>query len=157
MVPSIRVYWLLLLGIAIAPLVAMVQSIPTSIFVTLLYDAVVLGLMVIDGLRGRSHRVLVSRELPPRLSIGRDNPVVLVVKSGTSKAQIHIRDYFPVNFGVSRSTLQATVAANSSSELGYTVCPRSRGEFDWGDIQVRQLGAWGLAWDDWKIPQRCQL
>jgi uncharacterized protein (DUF58 family) len=27
-----------------------------------------------------------------------------------------------------------------------------RGEFQWGDIQVRQLGAWGLAWHDWKIP-----
>jgi uncharacterized protein (DUF58 family) len=27
-----------------------------------------------------------------------------------------------------------------------------RGEFQWGDIQVRQLGRWGLAWHDWKIP-----
>ena len=24
----------------------------------------------------------------------------------------------------------------------------------WGDIQVRQLGAWGLAWHDWKVPKR---
>ena len=39
-----------------------------------------------------------------------------------------------------------------TEELSYTVHPNHRGEYEWGDIQVRQLGKWGLAWHDWKIP-----
>jgi uncharacterized protein (DUF58 family) len=50
-------------------------------------------------------------------------------------------------------TLFTSLPADSNQELTYTVHPNQRGEFSWGDIQVRQLGFWGLAWDDWKIPQ----
>ena len=54
---------------------------------------------------------------------------------------------------MSTAALSTLLPANSSQELTYTVHPTQRGEFQWGDIQVRQLGAWGLAWHDWKIPQ----
>lgn len=52
MLPSKRVYFLLILGIAIAPTLAFFVSIPASIFLTLLFDVTVLGLMVVDGLHG---------------------------------------------------------------------------------------------------------
>jgi uncharacterized protein (DUF58 family) len=152
MIPSRRVYLLLLLGIALAPLLASVWSVPVSILDTLLFDGIVLGLMVLDGLRVRLHRVQTARALPPRLSIGRDNPVVLSIKSGNANAQLQIRDYYPTGFGASKP-VSTSLPANSSQELTYTVHPTQRGEFQWGDIQVRQLGAWGLAWYDWKIPQ----
>ncbi len=152
MIPSRRVYLLLLLGIALAPLLASVWSVPVSILDTLLFDGIVLGLMVLDGLRVRRHRVQTARTLPPRLSIGRDNPVVLSIKSGNANAQLQIRDYYPAGFGASKP-VSTSLPANSSQELTYTVHPTQRGEFQWGDIQVRQLGAWGLAWYDWKIPQ----
>lgn len=154
MTPSRRVYLLLLLGIAIASVLAAVWGVPVSILGTLLFDGFVLGLMVLDGRRVRSHRVQTARlSLPPRLSIGRDNPVVLSVKSGNRPAQLQIRDYYPAGFGVSTPELSTSLPANSSQELTYTVHPTQRGEFQWGDIQVRQLGFWGLAWDDWKISQ----
>ena len=95
MTPSRRVYLLLLLGIAIASLLAAVWGVPVSILGTLLFDGCVLGLMVLDGRRVRTHRVQAARYLPPRLSIGRDNPVVLSVKSGNRPAQLQIRDYYP--------------------------------------------------------------
>lgn len=60
MIPSRRVYLLLLLGIALAPLLASVWSVPVSILDTLLFDGIVLGLMVLDGLRVRRHRVQTS-------------------------------------------------------------------------------------------------
>ncbi|RCJ27041.1 hypothetical protein A6770_02440 [Nostoc minutum NIES-26] len=152
MVPARRVYLLLVLGIAIVPLLCFFLSIAASIAVILLFDVLVLGLMIVDTWRSRPLRVEIQRELPPRLSIGRDNPVMLTVKSPKSNAVIQIRDYYPVEFGVSATTLRTTVVGNSTQELTYTINPTQRGEFPWGNIQVRQLGPWGLAWDDWQIP-----
>ncbi|MBD2195836.1 MULTISPECIES: DUF58 domain-containing protein [Calothrix] len=154
MVPANRVYLLLLIGIAIAPILAMVLGIPTSIAIALLFDVLVLGLMVVDGLRVKRDRVQINREIPSRLSIGRDNPVVLNITSANSNAILEICDYYPTDFGVSAAKLRANVAANTNHELTYTVHPTQRGEFDWGNIQVRQLGLWGLAWNDWQIPQK---
>ena len=160
MVPSKRVYLLLVLGIAMsttgyayAPILSLFLSIRVTIAITVLFDAIILGLMVVDGLRVRRSRVQISRELPSRLSIGRDNPVVLKVTSPNTDAQIEICDYYPTEFGVSAPALSAIVPSNSTEELTYTVHPTQRGEFPWGNIQVRQLGLWGLAWDDWQIPQ----
>ncbi|AFZ26077.1 hypothetical protein Cylst_3966 [Cylindrospermum stagnale PCC 7417] len=153
MVPAKRVYYLLISGIAIAPILSQIISIPASIAVTSLFDAVILGLMIVDGLRVRRNRVEISRELPPRLSIGRDNPVVLKVKSGKANAIIQIRDFYPTGFSISAPEICATIPANSTQELTYTVNPTQRGEFPWGNIQVRQLGLWGLAWDDWLVRQ----
>jgi len=153
MLPSRRVYFLLGLGIAIAPILCLFLSIPLSIAITLLFDAIVLGLMIVDSLQVRALRVRVKRELPQRLSIGRDNPVILTVTSPKADAIIQIRDYYPVEFGVSTPTLSATIPTDTTQELTYTVHPTGRGEFSWGNIQVRQLGTWGLAWHDWQIPQ----
>lgn len=156
MVPTRKVYLLLLSGIAIAPILSIFLGIPVSIAFTLLFDVIILALMIVDNRRSRPERVEIKRDLPPRLSIGRDNPVVLTVTSNTN-AVIIIRDYYPSGFGVSTATIRAAVESDSTQELNYTVNPTQRGEFSWGDIQVRQLGLWGLAWDDWKIPQSLKV
>ena len=124
-----------------------------SILVTLLFDGIVLGLMVVDSLTVQRYRVQITRQFLPRLSIGRDNPVVIAVKLGKRPATIQICDYYPTQFAVSTPALSTSLPANSNQELTYTVHPNQRGEFSWGDIQVRQLRFWGLAWDDWKIPK----
>ncbi|WP_066374844.1 DUF58 domain-containing protein [Anabaena sp. CA = ATCC 33047] len=151
MVAAKRVYLLLLLGLAIAPLLSLFFGITASIAITLIFDIAVLALMVVDGWRVKSLRVEITRQLPARFSIGRDNPVVLTITSPKSNAVIQIRDYYPADFTASTSILNTTVAANASQELTYTVHPTQRGEFAWGNIQVRQLSPWGLAWDDWQI------
>ncbi|MBW4575918.1 MAG: DUF58 domain-containing protein [Aphanothece sp. CMT-3BRIN-NPC111] len=138
---------------AIAIALADIWSIPIGIIGSLLFDTVVLGIMFIDGRRVHHHRVQVSRHPLGRLSIGRENPVVLSVQSVTRPAQIQIRDYYPADFWVSVPVQKVSIPADSSQELTYTVSPLQRGEFNWGDIQVRQLSPWGLAWYDWKIPE----
>ena len=152
MIPARKVYLLLLLGIAIAPLVATIENVSLSILVTLVFDGIVLGLAIADGLLVRRNPVQVTRQLPDRLSIGRDNPVTLSVKSANRSAKVQISDYYPTQFAVSTPTLSLSLPANSSEDFTYTVHPNQRGEFAWGDIQIRQLGTWGLAWKDWKIP-----
>lgn len=158
MVPSRRAYLLLVLGMAIAIALADIWSVSVAIIATLLFDVAVLGLMFADGLRSRKQRVAISRNPLGRLSIGRENPVSILVQSGNRPAQIKICDYYPSDFWVpGEGTHQASLPANSTKELTYTVCPLQRGEFSWGDIQVRQLSPWGLAWDDWKVPSSIKV
>ncbi len=151
-IPGRRTYLLLILGVAIAPILAIVFNQIVSLIVTGLFDFILLSLMAMDGWRVRSHRVKVTRYPLGRLSIGRDNPVILAVQSADVGAQVLIRDSYPVIFAVSQGEFLASLAAKTSQELTYTIFPNQRGEFQWGAIQVRQLGFWGLAWYQWQIP-----
>lgn len=151
MIPSARLYLLLIIGLAIAPTLSSIFTINIGMIATLIFDAIALALMIIDRMRSRRHRVQIARLPISRLSIGRENPITLSITS-TSPATITICDYYPADFWVSSPILQISIPVNTTQDLTYTVCPLQRGEFPWGDIQVRQLGAWGLAWDDWKIP-----
>jgi uncharacterized protein (DUF58 family) len=152
MIPSIRLYFLLAIAIPIALLLAMLVDRQTSIFAILLFDCLIIGLAIIDAARVKADRVQVTRHPLHRLSIGRDNPVLLSVKSANKTAKIQLRDSYPLEFDVSVPLLEASVNPNTDEELTYTIRPQNRGEYQWGDIQVRQLGNWGLAWHDWKIP-----
>ncbi|MEM7553838.1 MAG: DUF58 domain-containing protein [Cyanobacteria bacterium P01_A01_bin.84] len=157
MLPSKRVYFLLALGILIFPALGIFIDIRYGTLLALIFDGVILALTFIDSLLTRRQRVDVSRDLEPRLSIGRDNPVLLKVKSKNSQALIKICDYYPHKFDVSQSLLKAVIPANSTKDISYTVKPLNRGEYNWGKIQVRQLGNWGLAWDNWTIPAETKI
>ncbi|OKH55998.1 hypothetical protein NIES2101_01685 [Calothrix sp. HK-06] len=157
MIPTRKVYLLLTLGIILAPAIASFTKVSTGIAVILLYDAVILTLMIIDSLRVRRSRVDVTRELPPRLSIGRDNPVKLEVKSTTANTWVQICDYYPNTISLNQFLLRIKVEKNTTSEVIYTAFPTKRGEFDWGNLQIRQLGAWGFAWNNWKVPQSLKV
>lgn len=160
MVPSRRVYFLLGLGTVIGLGIAIIgndfaasRSLGLAMLLTLGWDSLVLLLTVIDGLRVKPDRVKVERLPIDRLSIGRDNPIDLKVETGDQAAVLKIRDYFPQAFAATPELLQVVVPAKQQEALTYTVNPRQRGEYNWGPIQVRQLGRWGLAWHDWRIPQ----
>jgi uncharacterized protein (DUF58 family) len=152
-IPSQRTFLLLGLGIAIAALVAVFFNRELSLFVTITFDLVVLCLMFFDGFRVRSRRIEIERHPLGKLSIARDNPVTLTVRSQNATARILIRDAYPADFTASQPELQAVLAPNNIQELTYTVHPENRGEFEWGNIHVRQWGPWGLAWHQWEVAQ----
>jgi uncharacterized protein (DUF58 family) len=152
MIPAIRLYFLLAIAIPIALLLAVLVDRQTSIAAILLFDSLIIGLAIIDALRVKADRVQVTRHPLHRLSIGRDNPVLLSVKSANQTAKIQLRDSYSLEFDVSVPLLETSLNPNTDEELTYTIRPQNRGEYKWGDIQVRQLGNWGLAWHDWKIP-----
>ncbi len=154
MIPAKRLYFLLLWGVAIAFLLALFFNPTVSIAATLLFDLILISLAIVDARRVKPHRVEVVRQPLHRLSVGRDNRVELSVQSQNQLSQLLIRDSYPANFQVSASTLQATLPQNTTQELTYTIHPDSRGEFAWGDIYLRQLGKWQLAWHSWTIPAR---
>lgn len=156
MIPAARLYGLLVIGIAIAGVVAAI--LPSSIqFIgavgsVVLYDGVVLAIAGWDARRVRSNKVSVSRLPLQRFSINRDNPVALSVETRTA-ATIQIRDGYPSDFKSSVPLFKTSLPPSSVNDLTYTVRPTRRGQFKWTDIHVRQLGTWGLAWHQWAVPQ----
>ncbi len=159
MTPSLRVYFLLLLGAVVGIGGATVGSslvsprfLTIALWLMLGYDALVLFLAVLDGWQLRRYKVVVEREVQPRLSIGRENLVKLMVKTGAQPAIVHIRDHAPASFGIHPEQHQRSLLAHYSETLSYTVFPNRRGSYTWGNLYVRQLGQWGLVWHTWQIP-----
>jgi uncharacterized protein (DUF58 family) len=153
-IPAKRFYFILVFGMAIALVIATFVNIEISLASILLFDLIVFALTLGDGQQIKANRVAISRHPLQKLSLGRDNPVILSVQAKNQKSQVIIKDYYPLAFKASPSTLQTSLEPNSIQELTYTIYPDSRGEFQWGGIQVRQLGKWGLAWYDWKVSGR---
>ncbi len=159
MVPAQRTYGLLLVGMAIFTAQAIVfpstHQILITVFGLLLFDGIVLILMVLDGWLSRRDRVEVSRHSLQRLSIGRDNPVILSVTTQRNKATIlRIRDTCPdQDFQISPELLICELNEQGTQDFTYQAKPFQRGEYEWGHIHLRQLSNWKLAWMDWKIPQ----
>ena len=151
MIPSRRCYVLLAIGGIGAALLDVLFDRSLSLNFLWIYNFSLLVATVADAARVKKSAIEVTRQKIDRLSVGRDNPIVLSVTGDRVVARI--RDSFPQEFQVDRDTLEV-LAANSTSEQTYTIHPHSRGEYEWGDIQVRQLGKLGLAWRDWTIPAR---
>lgn len=161
MIPTLRVYILLLVGAAIATLLAIFWksegSLLAAIGLMLVWDLLVLLAMLADGLLGRKNRVEVQREPLYKLSIGRENPISLNVHSKQATAELQIYDASPLtNFEISPPVLKVTLPAQHEETLTYHAKPTMRGEYQWGDIQVRQMSPGKLCWMDWKIPQKAK-
>ncbi|PZO22251.1 MAG: DUF58 domain-containing protein [Leptolyngbya foveolarum] len=155
MLPTQRTYGLLAAGGAVATLLANFADgsdrFSLALLTLLCFDGAVLLVMLWDGWRVRGRRASISRVPLQRLSIGRDNPVELVVASEKA-AELLIYDRYPAEFEGDEMPLRAVVAAGTQANLTYAVKPRQRGEYAWGDLEVRQRGPLKLAWGQWRIP-----
>jgi uncharacterized protein (DUF58 family) len=155
MIPSARVYRLLLAGLGLAALLGTTLPIADRVNMAavgmLLLDGLLLSLTLWDSRQVQP--VQVSRMSLSKLSIGRENPVILTLQGNAREAKVQIRDAYPPKFVASCAHLQAVLPAYGRQKLTYTVLPHDRGEFVWEAIQVRQLGPWALGWRSWQVPQ----
>jgi len=119
-----------------------------------LYNFALIVATVADASQVKKNAIAVTRQKVERLSVGRANLIEFKIKSGGEKAIAQIRDSFPSEFVVDQDTLDVKVPAQSFNDVSYTISPDSRGEYEWGDTHIRQLGKLGLAWRDWKIPAK---
>ncbi|MGK7878866.1 MAG: hypothetical protein AB4060_02030, partial [Crocosphaera sp.] len=149
--PAIRSYFILLIALFVAVLVALF-NVEISLLLLLLFDVTFLIVMVIDGSRVKKNRVTIGRHPLQKLSIGRENKVTLSITAKQQPAQVIIKDNYPQQFSVSVATLATSLTPKIQQELHYNVYSHQRGEFQWGDIHIRQLSPWALAWYDWKVP-----
>jgi uncharacterized protein (DUF58 family) len=154
-VPTGRTYGLLLGGGAIATLLAALVSAPSRLTVALLtlllFDGVVLVAMLWDGWQVNARRATLKRDPLHRLSIGRDNPIVLHAQA-SAPAHLRIYDNYPTEFEGTPMPLVVILRGPEPEILTFTVNPKQRGEYPWGDLQIQQHGPLGLAWADWVIP-----
>ena len=159
-IPSARTMWLLLAGGLVSTFVAVLipasQGIEMGILLTFAWYLVILLLAGIDARRVKADRVEVSRTELGKLSIGRDNPVTLTIKTGqrggkSTKFSYQIRDGAPQDLLATPSLISGTLGVESSQTSTYTVHPYRRGEYQWQGIDIRQLSPWGLAWHQWRV------
>lgn len=157
MVPTQRTYGLLLGGGAIATLLTNFSNasdrLAIALVLMLVFDGVILLLALWDGWQVSRQRATVTRQPLHRLSIGRDNPITLTI-ADQHPAHLLIYDNYPVEFDGSEMPLRPleAITTDTEQELTFTVNPKHRGEYTWGDLQVRQRGRWGLAWGEWTVP-----
>ncbi|HEY9887142.1 MAG TPA: DUF58 domain-containing protein [Candidatus Obscuribacterales bacterium] len=157
MTPTLKLYGLLAIaGIAATTLKALT---PTGVFFSLPLelmlgmDGLLLALMVVDWAQVTGpQRAIATREKLPRLSIGRDNPVTLKVSAPRTAAKLQIFDRYPPEFDEIPMPLRLELPAKTTQTVTYQVLPTQRGEYQWGDLQLRQRGPWGLAWRSWTVP-----
>jgi uncharacterized protein (DUF58 family) len=154
-VPTRKTYGLLVGGGAIATLLTNFSNAPDRLIVALvallLFDGAVLVAMFWDGLNTRAHRVAVHRDPLHRLSIGRDNPISLTC-TVLNPTRLRLYDNYPVDFDGPPMPLDITIPGAGTETVSYTVNPKQRGEYAWGNIQIQQQGKLGLGWADWAVP-----
>jgi uncharacterized protein (DUF58 family) len=159
-IPSARTLWLLggggLVSTTIAVFMPPTQGIAIAALLTFGWYVAILILASIDASRVTADRVQVSRSELGKLSIGRDNPVTLTIKAGQNRRKsppinYQIRDGLPPDLPGTPELISGRLEAHESQTTTYTVHPYRRGEYAWQGIYVRQLGGWGLAWQQWRV------
>ena len=155
-IPSLRCYFFFLLGLPLTVVLGFFFNNQVSIPTTIIYDLIILILTIWDGVGVRNNKVTINRQPLARLSVGKNNHVNLEVTT-KQRATIQVKDDYPQQFAVSTDTLEAVLPGNTTETLTYNIIPNSRGICNWGDIHIRQLGNWGLAWSQWKINAKQQV
>lgn len=101
----------------------------------------------------RPDRLRVRRERPAHLSVGIANDVTLVVENtGRRPMRLLLRDEPPEDFPAEPPVLEAAVPGRRQVRHAYQLIPAARGQFRFGDVQVRGFGPLGLAWVDRTVP-----
>jgi uncharacterized protein (DUF58 family) len=155
MVPTQLVYGLLIVGtlLSLAIMVLFRGGLELAILVALVWDVLVVFLAVLDSGLVNPRHVEIKRELPSKLSIGRENAVILTLATTQKSAQLQITDHYPSKLQVETLPRSLSLEPKAQQSFSYMVTPTQREVLTWGAIQVRQLGRLGLAWRQWTVEQ----
>ncbi len=136
MIPTPRLLIVLLIG---AALVAGVAIASAMLWLALIYLLVVGILIVVDvQLTTRSTDLEVERICDNRLSLGAENLVTLLIANRSARQlTLTVRDEYPYTFQTAQATLTGAVAGYGLCELQYHLRPLQRGDYRFGDINIR--------------------
>ncbi len=150
----------LLLMLAAAPLMAVSDWASFLAPVAWVYVAALLGLTGLDWWAAQSHeRFKVRREHDGRLSLGAENLVRISVRERSGKsAQLSLRDEPPDEFAiVGKRMLSGRVEGRGRLALEYHVRPRRRGDYGFGDLNLRWTGPLGLMMRQARFPAAAEV
>lgn len=111
-------------------------------------DAILVLLLLVDWFMTQGKDKLVcSREVSERLSIGRSNKVSLTVfNSGAQDLRCRLRDDYPRTMEQSAQRFSFACPAGSQVDLHYMLRPNVRGQYKFGKINIAYLSALGFFW-----------
>jgi uncharacterized protein (DUF58 family) len=140
MIPTFRLLLFLLLGSLI---VAGSARTPELVWMALVYLLAVAALVVADYLvTPKPGELELERISDSKLSLGADNLVTLLVSNRARRpVRFTLRDEFPHQFGSSATFLSGEVAPFELHEAHYHVRPLQRGDYRFGDINLRYPSA----------------
>lgn len=138
----------LLVGLGAAFLfTAAAGALPELGRVALVLDSLLLLAAGIDGWRARGTPLEARRTVPPLLAQGAMASVELEVENRSDRpVTLRLREALHPALASGPRRLTAQVPARARATLDYELCPRRRGEHEWGPLTVRCLGPWGLVW-----------
>lgn len=139
MIPTVRGILLLLMA---APIIAAGIWAPPLEWVAALYAVIAVGLLVLDWrLAGHIAQFDVTREHDTRLSLGADNPIRLTLRNRSRRpVTFWVRDEPPDAFEIETRILNGEVQPRATWDAVYTVRPLRRGDYQFGDLNLRWLG-----------------
>lgn len=136
----------LVLALLAAVPIAAATYVPWLLWAGIGYAALLLGLALADyALSPRPGDLEPAREHDTRLSLGAWNPIRVVVRSTARHAvRILVRDEPPSGLSLDQPLLPGQLAARDSVTLTYHIRPPRRGDYQFGDLNVRWWGILGL-------------
>jgi len=140
MIPTFRLLLFLLLG---SLLVAGVALSPALLWLALAYLAAVGGLVVADYLlTTRPGDIEVERINDTKLSLGAENMITLLLANrGRRPLRFQLRDEYPYQFISDATIIAGEVAPFDIHEVRYHLKPLQRGDYTFGDVNIRYLSA----------------
>lgn len=137
----------LLLLLIVAPLLAVGLWAPLLQWGAVAYLAVLLMLFFLDWRQAGSidGRFQITRAHDNKLSLGADNPVTITIYNRSPQSTpVWVRDEAPDAFKISNYVLEGEAPARGAWSSGYTVYPVRRGDYRFGNLNLRWLGPAGL-------------
>ncbi len=143
MLPTFRGILLLLFS---APLIALGTWLSGVEWIGWGYALFVVALMVFDWrMAGKVDRFEVTRRHDTKLSLGAENPVILTIRNrGLRRASFTVRDEPPEAFKIETRILEGKAAPRAMWQGIYHLYPLRRGDYAFGDLNLRWLGPLGL-------------
>lgn len=135
MLPTRRFLVLLLLG----AVVITGTTFTGLTWIAILYFVALLALVLADyAISTKPEQISVTREVEPKLSLGAPNLVTLrLTNSGPRLIHLKLRDEYPYRFAADADVVEGAIPPFDASAMRYHVTPPQRGDYEWGDINVR--------------------
>ncbi len=135
MLPTRRLLVLLLLG----AVVIAGTTFAGLTWLAILYFVALLALVIVDYMIStKPEQISVAREVEPKLSLGAPNLVTIrLTNSGPRLIRFQLRDEYPYRFAADADVIEGALPPFDASTVRYHVTPPQRGDYEWGDINLR--------------------
>lgn len=142
MIPTPRLLFLLLLGAVVVTGASFAQPLT---WLAVLYFVALLGLVIADYVVStKPDQISVQRISEPKLSLGVPNLILIQLSNASPRnVRLKLRDEYPYQFRADADILNGTLPPLDTAELRYHITPVQRGDYQWGDLNLRYRSTLG--------------